>query len=115
MIYALDVQLDRILAEGLEARFPRHAAMAARVQAWALERDLALFAAEGYRSKTVTTVDNQLGLDFAALMPTCSRRATCIIANGYGPLKGKTFRIAHMGETQMTALETLLAAIDEFI
>jgi aspartate aminotransferase-like enzyme len=37
------------------------------------------------------------------------------IANGYGPLKGKTFRIAHMGETQMSALETLLASIDDFM
>ncbi len=35
LIYALDFQLERILAEGLERRFARHSAMAERVQAWA--------------------------------------------------------------------------------
>ncbi len=114
LIYALDLQLDRILTEGLEARFARHAAMAARVQSWARDRGLALFAAEGYRSKTVTTIDNQLGLDYAALSAHLQAR-DMRIANGYGPLKGKTFRIAHMGETQMSAIETLLAAIDDFM
>jgi aspartate aminotransferase-like enzyme len=114
LIYALDVQLDRILAEGLEARFARHAALAARVESWALDRGLGLFAAEGFRSRTVTTVDNALGLDFAALSAYLQAREMRI-ANGYGPLKGKTFRIAHMGETQMSALETLLASIDDFM
>ncbi len=114
LIYALDLQLDRILAEGLEARFERHAAMSARVQSWAVDRGLALFAAEGYRSKTVTTIANQRGLDYAALSAHLQAR-DMRIANGYGPLKGKTFRIAHMGETQMSAIETLLAAIDDFM
>ena len=37
------------------------------------------------------------------------------IANGYGPLKDKTFRIAHMGETQMEDIEKLLAAMEEYL
>ena len=37
------------------------------------------------------------------------------LANGYGDLKGKTFRIAHMGEIQPKDLEDLLAAIDEYM
>ena len=37
------------------------------------------------------------------------------IANGYGQLKGKTFRIAHMGETTLEDVERLLQAMDEFI
>ncbi len=37
-----------------------------------------------------------------------------IISNGYGPLKGKNFRIAHMGDTQMEDLEELLSAIEAF-
>lgn len=114
LIYALDLQLDRILAEGLAARFARHAAMAERVQSWALERDQGLFAAEGHRSKTVTTVDNRRELNFGALNAFLMARQMRI-ANGYGPLKGKTFRIAHMGETDLAQIEALLAAIDEFI
>jgi aspartate aminotransferase-like enzyme len=114
LIYALDEQLDHILAEGLEARFERHATQAARVHAWALENNFALFAAEGYRSKTVTTIKNTHQIDIGALnqfLLTHDMR----IANGYGPLKGKTFRIAHMGETQTAELEALLALIDEYV
>lgn len=114
LIYALDLQLKRIFAEGLAARFARHAAMAARVQTWALEHGLALFAPEGYRSKTVTTIDNQLGIDVAALnafLQTHGMR----IANGYGPLKGKTFRIGHMGELGLKDVNELLAAMEVFL
>ena len=37
------------------------------------------------------------------------------IANGYGPLKGKTFRIGHMGEITPDDVSTLLAEIDTFL
>ena len=37
------------------------------------------------------------------------------IANGYGPLQGKTFRIAHMGEIQIADVKNLLAALDDYI
>jgi aspartate aminotransferase-like enzyme len=37
------------------------------------------------------------------------------IANGYGILKGKTFRIAHMGETSMVDIERLLTSLDEYL
>ena len=114
LIYALDAQLERILAEGLENRFNRHAEMAAKVQDWALERGFGLFAAEGYRSHTVTTVENTLNIDIpslnAALLEQDMR-----IANGYGALKNKTFRIAHMGELQMADIMQLLSAIDRFL
>ena len=114
LINALDYQLDRILDEGIEARFNRHAAMAERVQTWALARGFELLAPDGYRSKTVTTVANSRGVDFAALNAFLLAR-DMRIANGYGALKGKTFRIAHMGELMLDDIETLLAAIDEFL
>jgi aspartate aminotransferase-like enzyme len=37
------------------------------------------------------------------------------LANGYGKLADKTFRIGHMGELAMEDLETLLNRIDEFL
>lgn len=114
LINALDLQLDRILAEGIEARFDRYAAMAARVQGWALERGFGLFAPEGCRSKTVTTVVNTREIEFASLNAYLMARGMRL-ANGYGALKGKTFRIAHMGELTMDDIEGLLAAIDEFL
>jgi len=114
LIYALDVQLDRILAEGLVNRFARHSGMAERVQDWALEQGLGLFAAEGYRSKTVTAVANTLDLDFNELNIFLMKKGMRI-ANGYGPLKDKTFRIAHMADTQMKDIEQLLKRMQKFI
>jgi aspartate aminotransferase-like enzyme len=114
LIYALDAQLDHILTEGREERYARHAAMAERVQSWVLAHDLGLYAPEGYRSKTVTTVINNLELDITALNEFLLSRGMRI-ANGYGPLKDKTFRIAHMGETQIEDIEGLLAAMDDYL
>ncbi|HXF84185.1 MAG TPA: alanine--glyoxylate aminotransferase family protein [Anaerolineales bacterium] len=114
LIYALDFQLDRILTEGLENRFARHTAMAKRVQEWAEAHDLPLFAPAGYRSQTVTTIKNERGInvsDLNAFLKTRGMR----IANGYGPLKDKTFRIAHMGETQLSDIEELLEAMEEYL
>jgi len=37
------------------------------------------------------------------------------IANGYGDLKDKTYRIAHMGEIQMADVEKLLGLMEEFL
>ncbi len=114
LIYALDRQLDRILEEGLDARFARHAAMARRVQTWAEAHGMPVFAPEGYRSHTVTTIVNTHDWDIAALNAFLMEREMRI-ANGYGPLKNKTFRIAHMGETQPHHIEELLTALEEFI
>ena len=114
LIYALDLQIQRILAEGLEVRFARHAAMAQRVQSWALERDFTLYAPEGFRSKTVTTVENNQGMDVSDLNKFLVQKGMRI-ANGYGELKGKTFRIAHMGDIHMEDVDRLLAAMDEYM
>ena len=113
LLYALDAQLDRILAEGLPARFNRHAHMAEMAQAWA-EEHFAVFARAGFRSKTVTTIVNTRGLDIAALSSHLAR-AGMAIANGYGRLKGKTFRIGHMGEISPDDVATLLREIDRFL
>jgi len=113
LIFALDRQLDRILAEGLENRFARHSAMAERTHAWAERHDLTMYAPEGYRSQTVTTIKNERGIDIANLNSFLKQRGMRI-ANGYGPLKNKTFRIAHMGEIQMNDLEELFSAMEEY-
>lgn len=114
LIYALDLQLDRILAEGMEERFARHSAMAERVQTWAVARGLGLFAPEGYRSQTVTTVQNRLNLDIPSINQKLLQKGMRI-ANGYGPLKNETFRIAHMGETSMADIDALLQTLNEII
>jgi len=114
LIYALDFQLDRIFAEGLDNRFARHSAMAKRVQDWAEAHDLSMYAPEGYRSQTVTTIKNDRGLNVSDLN-TFLKQRDMRIANGYGQLKDKTIRIAHMGEIQMADVEKLLAAMEEYL
>jgi len=114
LLNALDHQLDRILAEGLQTRFDRHQTMSKRVHQWALENGFGLFAAEGYRSRTVTTIENLPGLDVAALNNFLMER-DMRLANGYGALKHKTFRIAHMGELTLDEIEAVLDAIEEFM
>jgi aspartate aminotransferase-like enzyme len=114
LLRAADRQLDAILSEGLPERAARHHRLAALVQQWALDRDFGLFAAEGYRSATVTCVANTQGVDFAALNGYL-RQQRMTISNGYGDLKGKTFRIAHMGDVGDAEIEALLAAMDQFL
>lgn len=114
LIFALDRQLDRILAEGLENRFARHTAMAERVREWAEAHDLSVYAPEGTRSQTVTTIKNERGIEVSNLNAFLKERGMRI-ANGYGPLKNVTFRIAHMGEIQMEDLEELFTAMEEYL
>jgi len=73
------------------------------------------FAEEGARSKTVATINNDRNLDIPQLNTFLLEKYQMRIANGYGDLKGKTFRIATMGETSMEDIDALLHAIEEFM
>jgi len=110
-MYALDAQLDDMLAEGLEARFARHAKMAGIVQAWS-KRHFDIYPENGYWSQTLTCIENTRGIDVAALIKTLADDYNVRISNGYGDIKGKTFRIAHMGDTQVDEIEGLLKVIE---
>lgn len=114
LMYALDQQLDDMLTEGVENRFARHLAMRDRTIAWAKGHGFEPFAAPGYESPTVTCVNNSINIDIAALNQHL-RRNNMIISNGYGTLKGKNFRIAHMGDIQLEDLEELFTCIDDFL
>ncbi|MEM7119593.1 MAG: alanine--glyoxylate aminotransferase family protein [Chloroflexota bacterium] len=114
LLYALDQQLTDMLAEGMENRFARHLAMRDRTIAWAKSRGFELSAAEAYASPTVTCLANTQGTDIPALNKFLRTRGM-IISDGYGPLKGKNFRIAHMGDAQMGDMEELFAAIDDYL
>ncbi len=112
-LFALDLQMDRMLKEGFEARFARHEKMAARVQGWA-KKNFALYPAEKYASKTVTCIKNTRGISVADLNKELGKR-NLTLSNGYGKLKEQTFRIAHMGDLQMSDIDELLAAIEEIL
>lgn len=114
LMYALDKQLDDMMAEGLEARFARHAALAEMTQHWAEEMGYSLFAESGYASRTVTVVKNDRNTDIGALNKFLGSKGLSI-ADGYGTLKGKTFRIAHMADTTEADMHELFGTINAFI
>jgi aspartate aminotransferase-like enzyme len=112
--FALDFALDRILnQEGLEARFDRHRRIADYVRAWA-KKHFALFPEEAYASDTVTCISNTRAISVKELNGKLGERGFAI-SNGYGALKEKTFRIAHMAELQLADLEELLGHIEEIL
>jgi aspartate aminotransferase-like enzyme len=112
-MFALDYQLDRILAEGLENRFARHLEMAKLVRTWA-RANFELFPEEKYASNTLTTIKNTRGISVADLNKKLGENGY-MISNGYGDLKEITFRIAHMADTTVDEVKELLALIDRLI
>jgi aspartate aminotransferase-like enzyme len=113
LIQALDLKLDNIFAEGLENNWARHLEMAAYVQDWAREY-FSLFSDERYLSPTVTNVENTRGISVKDLNSELMSRGAQI-SNGYGPLKEKCFRIAHMGDLTLDDLKWLTGQIEDIL
>ncbi len=117
LLYALDEQLARIEAEGLDARWARHEAMAERTWRWVDEMqerhgiELRVLAAEGRRSPSVTCVQLPDELSGVEITRKLAERGFTI-ASGYGRLKERTFRIGHMGDHTLDELEALLEQIE---
>ncbi|MCL7453180.1 MAG: alanine--glyoxylate aminotransferase family protein [Anaerolineae bacterium] len=113
LIQALNKQMDDILASGLEQRWARHIAMAEIVREWA-RKNFALYGDERYLSNTVTNVENTRGISVAGLNQELALRGA-MISNGYGDLKEKCFRIAHMGDLTVADIKWLLGQIDDIL
>ena len=113
-IYGLNMQLDKMLAEGMEARFERHKQMAEFTRKWALDGGFELFPEKGYESNTLTTVTNNKGIVVADLIKKLEQKGMTI-SNGYKDLKEKNFRIAHMGDMKIADIKELLETIDEIL
>jgi len=118
LIFALERQLAAIMAEGLEARWARHTAMAERTVRWVAEtaqrtgKDYRMFAPEGYRSPCVSSIMLPEGLTGPEVVAHAARHGFTI-ATGYGRLKDPTFRIGHMGDHTVAELENLLCVLDD--
>jgi len=113
-LFALNRQLNEILSkEGLDNRFQRHKEMASYVQNWAREK-FSLFCDEKYLSDTITTINNTRNIDIEKFRGQLKKRGK-EISDGYGKLKGKCFRIAHLGDIQLSEIKELLSDIDEIL
>lgn len=112
-MFALDYALDLMLEEGLDNRFKRHIEMAEYVRAWA-KKYFDLFGDEKHLSNTVTAIKNTRGISVADLNKELGKRGFAI-SNGYGDLKEKTFRIAHMAEMTLDDIKELLENIEDIL
>jgi aspartate aminotransferase-like enzyme len=112
LIYALRSKLEDIRAEGLEARYARHARLNKAVRDWGLGKGFRLFPKEGFGSVTLNCFANNLGFDLAALNKTLKSKHQLVIDGGYGKLKGKTFRISNMGDETDATISALTSALD---
>ncbi|MFA9422620.1 MAG: alanine--glyoxylate aminotransferase family protein [Sedimentibacter sp.] len=113
IMFALDYQLNLIMEEGLENRFARHLEMAEYTRAWA-KKNFELFPEEQHASVTLTTVKNTRGISVKDLNNELGKRGFAI-SNGYGSLKEKTFRIAHMADLTIDDVKELLLTIEDIL
>ena len=90
------------------ARFAKHERMRERTLAWAAERGLEPFPQREVASPTVSCVRCDRSSELVAGL----KERGFVISDGYGPLKGQTFRIGHMGDHTEAGLDELLSAAD---
>src|SRR2546425_9167635 len=114
-IFALQSKLDEIFEEGLQARFDRHAKTNAVVHDWVRKSGFEFFAEEGFRSKTLTCVKNNKGIDVLAFAKRLREEHHLVIDPGYGKLRGKTFRLSNMGDETEKTVSQLLGCADDVL
>lgn len=113
LLYGLSEALDMILGEGLDQVFARHrrlaAACRAAVEAWGLEIqcvDPAVY------SPVLTGVVMPEGVDADAVRKLIYERFDLSLGTGLGKVKGRMFRIGHLGDCNDLALMAALAGCE---
>lgn len=114
LLYALEVQLEAIEAEGMVNRWRRHQEMSDMTSAWIDECHSRGIGVENivepdHRSPTVSTIrlpEEVRADEFIRKVASSGIR----VASGYGKLKPTTFRIGHMGDHSPATLERCLSA-----
>ncbi len=112
LFFGLEAALDMILAEGLPRVFERHALLAAAVRAAVRALGLELLAPDEHASHTVTAVVGPEGVAVDELRRVLYSRYGVSVAGGQGVLRGKIFRIAHMGFVDRADVLAVLAALE---
>ena len=117
LYFGLEAALDMMQTEGLETIFSRHARHRSAAQAGMKAIGLHLFAAEGYGSPAITAVAPD-GIDAEQLRKAVKEKFDILLAGGQDHLKGKVFRIGHLGFvcdrdvlTAVSAIEATLSSL----
>src|SRR6266540_2338929 len=112
LVIALDVALGLLLDEGLPAVFARHARLGRACREGAKAMGLELFSPDEDRSAVVTAIRAPAGVDSAEVLLELRDRYGVQLAGGQGPLRGKIFRIGHIGYYDVFDVTTALAALE---
>jgi aspartate aminotransferase-like enzyme len=112
LVAGLDVALGILLDQGLDAVFERHVRLGRACREGAKAMGLELFSPDDDRSAVVTAIRAPDGIDATELVRSLRDRFGITIANGQGVLKGKIFRIGHIGYFDVFDITTALAAVE---
>jgi len=97
VLYAVQEGIRMMEEEGLERVYARHRRLADATEAGLAALGFGLYAAEGYRSATVTSALPMPGLEVSALRKLLRARYGVVIAGGQGKMTGKMIRVGHLG------------------
>jgi aspartate aminotransferase-like enzyme len=103
--------LRLLKAEGLETRITRTSRLAEAARAAVDALGLELYPDPRYASNTVTAIRYPPGIDDAKFRKELRDRYRTIVAGGQAQLKGRIFRIGHMG---ICSFEDLAAGFRAF-
>jgi aspartate aminotransferase-like enzyme len=97
VLYAVQEGIRMMDEEGLPNVYARHRRLADAIEAGLAALGLQLFAADGFRSATVTSALPMPGLDVSAFRKLLRTRYGVVIAGGQGKMTGKMLRVGHLG------------------
>jgi aspartate aminotransferase-like enzyme len=112
LVAGLNVALGMILGQGLEAAFERHVRLGRACREGVKALGLELFSPDDDSSAVVTAVRAPDGVDSGELVLLLRDRHGVTLAPGQGELKGKIFRIGHIGYYDVFDITTALAAVE---
>ena len=112
LVAGLDVALRMLLDEGLEAAFERHVRLGRACREGLKAMGLELFSPDDDSSAVVTAARAPEGIDSGELVLLLRDRHGVTLAPGQGELKGKIFRIGHIGYYDVFDITTALAAVE---
>lgn len=109
-LYGLDAALKLIRKEGLENVIQRHARLAKITRAAITAMDLKLFAQRPANALTAVKVPE--GMDGIQLLHHINEQLSAVVAGGQAHLKGKIFRLAHLGYVDELDIITAIAVLE---
>ncbi len=111
LMYGLQVALEMMKAEGLEGMFARHQRLTQATRAAVKGLGLSPFAPDDAASCAVTAVMPST-VEAEAIRSTMSKEFDIALAGGQDHLKGKIFRIGHLGFVSERDVLTAIAALE---